>query len=71
MSKFILYILTEFNSYRAVHSGDELCGCLSYIKMNSVALNRCLIVSPNGRKITFTPNGSMVFGELPAQKASA
>ena len=71
MSKFILYILTELNSYRAVHSVDELSGCLSYIKTNNLALNRCLIVSPNGRRITFASNGSMIFGELTSQKASA
>lgn len=71
MSKFVLYILTEFNAYKAVHSVDELSGCLSYIKTNSLALNRCLIISPNGRRITFASNGSMIFGELPAQKASA
>lgn len=71
MGKFILYILTEFNTYQAIHSVDELSGCLSYIKANNLALSRCLIISPNGRRITFAPNGSMIFGDIPAQKASA
>ena len=68
MNKFTLYFLTDANVCRIVYSGDELSYCLSYIKSNSLLPARCMIVSPNGRRITFTDNGSVMFGELPGDK---
>lgn len=68
MNKFTLYFLTDTNVYRIVYSSDELSYCLSYIKSNSLRPTRCMIISPNGRRITFTDNGSMMFGELHGDK---
>jgi hypothetical protein len=68
MNKFTLYFLTDSNAFKMAYSGDELSYCLSYIRTNNLLPNRCMIISPNGRRITFTDNGSMMFGELPGDK---
>lgn len=71
MNKFVLYILTEVNHSKAIFCGDELSDCLSCIKNNNLQPTRCVVVSPNGRRITFMPDGSIMFGGMMNQKKSA
>ena len=70
MNKFILYILTEINYSKAVFYGDDLSDCLSYIKNNNLSPIRCIIISPNGRRITFMPDGTIAFGGMISQRES-
>lgn len=67
MEKFTLYFIDNYNVARAIYTSDELHDCLDCIKQNNLFLNRCLIQSPNKRKITFDQKGSMYFGAMPTE----
>lgn len=68
MNQFTLYTISE-GCYKPVYSGDELSYCLAYIKTNGLVPCRCMIMSPNKRRITFTESGAVIFGDM-IQKAS-
>lgn len=47
-----------------IFTHDELAPCLAFIKSHNYALQRCVIVSPNNRKITFNFKNDLVFEGL-------
>lgn len=52
----------HYNNYSLLCSFYELSGCLEYIEKNHIDKSIVLIVSPNGRHISFTKTGDIVFG---------
>ena len=49
-----------------VFSNEELNPCLVYIRSRGLVPQRCIIVSPNNRRITFNNANEMVFGAIAA-----
>lgn len=47
-----------------VFSSSELSNCLDYITQNKLCPQMCLIITPNGRQITFNQNNSIIFSEF-------
>ena len=68
--KFTLYFLIEYGKCKAIFSGDELDQCLNYINANNLPYNRCMVLSPNSRRITFTDNGDLIIGDMPSSSVA-
>jgi hypothetical protein len=63
---FNLYFLTTANSTELIFTNKELAPCLDYIRANRLYPQRCMIITPNNRRVTFNQNNEMVFGEFRA-----
>ena len=53
-----------YNNYNLLRSFYELPECLKFIEQSDIDPSYILIISPNGRHISFTKNRDIVFGGL-------
>lgn len=63
---FRLFFLTSNSSTELIFSNNELAPCIDYIKANRIYPQRCIIITPNNRRVTFNSKNEMVFGEFKA-----
>lgn len=63
---FNLYFLTAASSTELVFSNKDLGPCLDYIRAHRLYPQRCMIISPNNRRITFNAINELVFSEFKA-----
>lgn len=63
---FTLYYFIDTTNSKAIFTNEDLGPCLAYIKANFLVPQRCLIISPNNRRITFNNQNDLVFGKSAA-----
>jgi len=52
----LYYLFDSDNAATSVYSDPELINCINYMEDSGFNKARCLIVSPNGTRITFESN---------------
>lgn len=61
---FRLYYAHNSNEFKLIFKSDELRDCVSYLSSHNIICQRCIIISPNGRKIVFNDNNDLVFDHV-------
>lgn len=59
---FKVYYTVDHKNYKLIFAAEELCDCVNHVKSCGVIPQKCVIVAPNNRKITFTDDNDLNFG---------
>lgn len=59
---FRLFYFTSSSASDLVYSSNDLAPCIEFIRTHSLIYQKCIIVSPNNRRITFNEYNEIVFG---------
>ena len=61
---FKLYYFTYNMKPEFIYSNNDLLPCLDYIKVNNIQRQRCVIITPNNRRISFNEKDVMIVSDI-------